>query len=1322
VSITANDGGSVERISETLRHQVEVFKTKLIDFSRNNRLLFYRDLKVGTLRLPDVNSGAIQKLLGGEACKLGDLLDVRDDVTARAKVREIRLKAKANEEERGLKTLFVALGFATWTLDDGGRDPMAPLFLLPVEIAEANRPGLDPTIQRAGDLQPNYALVSYVADQYKLSIDLDALVDEDGEDVRLSMSTFERNLSELPSLRVADNCVLGNFDFQKMAMVEDLDTHLELIAENDLIAAMTGDALAMAAIADAETQNVTASELDTIPAGEELFVLDADSSQQRVLHTLLRNRSHGVIQGPPGTGKSQTIANLIAALIGAGQRVLFVAEKRAALDAVMKRLRRVGLGHLVLDLHGADVKRRKIYDGLRAADQIARTTPPADGEITYARFEELRLHLNAHSSAVNEKRAQCDCTLYELHSRLAALPPDAQSDLRLPRAVLARMTSQEYSRLRDLVAEAAAFPHLFLRDPGTPWATADFRDEESAAAAVDLLDRVSSALVDIQKQVLQLRAGTTIPEVASLADLQAFSDALSVGREVIGTFRSSIGSVDVEHTISQMQAGQANALSRALSFLRRDHRQGSRVLRQHARVPSGARALYVVASTFLAMPLAWRSAEVLERLETGSAAALQRTLVELLGNIATLGASLGGVEGTGSIDSYALRLRALRKERRAAHGVVQMRRVEQTLRDSGLSAFLEDLVRNPRPADQWQQSLDALWLQSHIDQAYVTDARLANFDRNSHETKVREFQELDRKRLAIAASRVRRRAAETYFAAKREFPEENVTFQTQLARKIKQLPLRKLMNQAPRVATSLCPCWMASPLSVSQLISPTACFDVVIFDEASQVLPEDAITSIIRGKRTIVAGDRHQLPPTTFFSSSDNDEEDEDEVDAAGGIESILDLMSVFVSPQSLDWHYRSKDERLIAFSNAHIYHNLITFPGVGTPPPAVGHVLVDAVPAEGEEASSSAEVRVVVDLILRHASTSPGESLGVIAMGIKHARRIDAALYEARKGRPELDNFFAERGEETFFCKNLERVQGDERDVIILSIGYGKDRTGKMYYRFGPLANSGGERRLNVAITRARSRVLVTSTFGSVDMDERRLNSAGPRLLKRYIRYAETGGADLGKDQQRTDVEPNAFECDIQGALEAKGLSIVPQWGVSSYRLDLAVQHPERPGSFVMAIECDGATYHSADTARDRDRIRQTHLEALGWRFHRIWSTDWFSDRSGEINRALEAYAGALNEAPSSAAPEVLSDPLESTRRDAVRRKGQRPTIWRGQPIEAYNPNHLRDLVRWIASDGLLRTDEEVMREAMTELGYRRLGARIDECLRRAIKDAHLS
>ncbi len=318
------------------------------------------------------------------------------------------------------------------------------------------------------------------------------------------------------------------------------------------------------------------------------------------------------------------------------------------------------------------------------------------------------------------------------------------------------------------------------------------------------------------------------------------------------------------------------------------------------------------------------------------------------------------------------------------------------------------------------------------------------------------------------------------------YPDQQFLIRAEAQKKSRHLALRKIFAQAADVLTAVCPCWMASPLSVSQLLdSGKKYFDFVIFDEASQVLPEDAVPAILRGTHTVVAGDRNQLPPTTFFAANDDDEFADDESAASEGFESLLDTMNAFLPSRYLDWHYRSRDEALIAFSNHHIYRDrLITFPGPGGPP-VTSHILVDQeFGVDGQEESCSSEVRKVVELVLEHARKRPNETLGVITMGIRHADRIEAALDVALATHTDLQDFFDTSKQERFFVKNLERVQGDERDAIMLSIGYGKDRAGNLPFRFGPLVSEGGRRRLNVAVTRARQRMTLVSSFSHFDMD----------------------------------------------------------------------------------------------------------------------------------------------------------------------------------------------------------------------------------------------
>jgi very-short-patch-repair endonuclease len=457
-----------------------------------------------------------------------------------------------------------------------------------------------------------------------------------------------------------------------------------------------------------------------------------------------------------------------------------------------------------------------------------------------------------------------------------------------------------------------------------------------------------------------------------------------------------------------------------------------------------------------------------------------------------------------------------------------------------------------------------------------------------------------------------------------DHPAQEALIKAEAAKSRRHKPLRSLFREAWQVLTAVCPCWMASPLSVSQLIDRGAQFDYVIFDEASQVLPEDAAPAIMRGKHIVVAGDNQQLPPTGFFAAGFDDSDDEQS--AADGFESLLDMILPFAKSFHLNWHYRSRDEALIAFSNHHMYKDrLVTFPGPGGQA-AVSHVLVNHIPdADGQEESCGEEVRRVVQLVIEHAQKTPGRTLGVISMGIKHAMRLQGALDQALKGHPELGEFFDPDQSERFFVKNLERVQGDERDSIIISIGYGKNRAGDLPLRFGPILSAGGRRRLNVAITRARETMTVVSSFSYLDIDATRVREGtGLEFLRNFLQYAASGGklvtlGEIGSEPM------NEFETDVCVALEARGLKLVPQVGCSKFRIDFGVCHPDQPGRFVMAIECDGATYHSSATARDRDRLRQQMLENLGWTFHRIWSTDWFLHREEEIQRAWCAYRLAV-------------------------------------------------------------------------------------------------
>lgn len=506
------------------------------------------------------------------------------------------------------------------------------------------------------------------------------------------------------------------------------------------------------------------------------------------------------------------------------------------------------------------------------------------------------------------------------------------------------------------------------------------------------------------------------------------------------------------------------------------------------------------------------------------------------------------------------------------------------------------------------------WVGFQID----SDHRLANGLLSDRDELIEKFRVLDDALKDQAISEILDSAEAI---RPRSFHGQAAFIQRESEKKTRHKSVKDQIAQSSDVILALHPCLMMSPLAVSQFLPSDIRFDVVIFDEASQVTPSDAINCVYRGKAMITAGDQKQLPPTKFFVSISAEDEDSEE-DVASDYESILDLMKAsgaFVS-MTLRWHYRSRHENLIAFSNTSFYGGrLITFPGAVHESENLGvkffHV-PDGVYRRSNGRDNPNEARAVASRVIYHFQNRPDKSLGVVAFSNAQQDTIESAITLARKSHPELDHFFDDQNldrQRNFFVSNLESVQGDERDVIIFSVGYGPDENGKIYKNFGPISRDGGERRLNVAFTRARDLVELVSS-----MDASQLGNlpAGPsRHLQRYLDYAQRGPAALAMDLESDKNEPESpFEESVMAEIVSWGYEVVPQVGVAGYRIDLGVRHPESPGTFMLGVECDGAMYHSSRTARDRDRLRHEVLVGLGWDIHHIWGTSWYRHRQAEL------------------------------------------------------------------------------------------------------------
>lgn len=564
-------------------------------------------------------------------------------------------------------------------------------------------------------------------------------------------------------------------------------------------------------------------------------------------------------------------------------------------------------------------------------------------------------------------------------------------------------------------------------------------------------------------------------------------------------------------------------------------------------------------------------------------------------------------------------------------GWLTYKEIYERLENLGAKKFLDALRINRIDSKHWFPSLEKLICQTCLDAILARKPELKNFNFEVHEQQIREFASFDYNQLDVARERLKQLHAEGWQSWKRSSvaQSELPRLKKEATKKRQHLPIRKLLNDKQKgiqnLAKNLKPCWMMSPLSVSQYIDPKVIhFDVLIFDEASQLRTEDVVSSIIRSDQVIVIGDRKQLPPTSFFSSGDSEEDTDDENDES--YESILDECSNFMFGRTLKWHYRSQDERLIAFSNLHFYDSqLVTFPNpVQDPDLGVWFKHVpDGVYDRGGRRDNRREAMIVAQLALAHIQQVPDQSLGIIAFSEAQADAIQEQIEILGQDYPNLEEFCRDNSSQ-FFLKALENVQGDERDVILLSVGYARDAQGRLSLNFGPLNKKGGERRLNVAITRAKSKITLVSSIHAGDIDLARTQSEGVRLLRDYLEYAASGGERLQGSSYTDELHfDSPFEEDVYHSLRQHPLLqdyiIRTQVGCSGYRIDLAIAHNDRPGEFLLGIECDGASYHSSPTARDRDRLRQQVLERLGWRIHRIWSTEWFRNKPNQVRLLIE-------------------------------------------------------------------------------------------------------
>ena len=1347
--------------------------------------------------------------------------------------------ARTSLEEQGVNTLFLALGMLHWSeADDPDRIIKAPLILLPVELERSSARERFRIRAAEDDLGFNLSLAEKLRAGF--GIMLPSLPDEDSLDVLAYLDEVAEAVEGQGGWTVDRGALaIGFFSFGKFLMYRDLD------AATWPAGARPGGHRIIRALLDHGFEEAPSSVDDDEPIDPHLapadarHVVDADSSQAAAILDAAGGRNL-VIQGPPGTGKSQTITNLIAGSVGRGQRVLFVAEKMAALEVVKRRLDAVGLGGACLELHSHKTSKKAVLEQLRRAQELGR---PKIGAVDadFRLLADARDRLNAYAGAVNEPigpsgidphrafgelirlRKQSpanppdfdlpgldDWTEYDSRRRLALvetlefrvakaglpldhpfwgvrrsiLPPTEEARLwdlipaaRAALATLRAAASDLAGALGLRRAFSAKEAEALLRaarivEEADRWGKSDLRAEEweQDRGKLDELLAAGRTLDDLHRRW----DDRLVPEAWD-QDVSELRRALNAhGRHwwrlAVGSYRRSraalAGLCRGESPGSlEMQLELVDAIlaaRRSRSILRDGDALGSRLFGDRWEQERSAwPALAEQAQWTRQVRRDVREGRLPEglvdaqegragrRARTGEVEAVEQAIVAHREAMTELSSLLefdaparfgpGGTLDALPFESADCLLKTWGRSVGDLQGLIAFNHLADQCRAEGLGGLVDVAESWAGAGQRLADAFRARWFAGLLDRAFRERPTLAGFDGEGQEKAISEFRDLDNAAIRHGRSLV---AAEHWKGLpKREGGGQIAVLRREFEKKSRHLPVRQLMDRAGHAIQAIAPVFMMSPMSVASYLAPgTLDFDLVVFDEASQVRPVDALGALLRGRQAVVVGDSRQLPPTRFFDRLTGGEESEDDEEATGDVESILGLFVAQGAPQRmLRWHYRSRHESLIAVSNREFYDDrLVVFPSPEADRRESGlslRHLPETAYDRGRTRTNPGEAEAVAVAVMDHARDQllrpPGErlTLGVAAFSMAQMQAIRDHLERLRREDPACEPFFAVEAPEPFFVKNLENVQGDERDVIFISIGYGRAADGSLAMNFGPLNGEGGERRLNVLITRARVRCLVFTNLLADEIDVTRTRARGVHALKSFLAYAQSGRLEgTGREGSATG---DAFEEVVRAALAAEGWEVRSRVGSAGFALDLAVVDPDRPGHYLLGIECDGASYRDARSARDRDRLRQQLLEGLGWRLHRIWSIDWFRDPEAALRRALAAIEDARHPVqagpPAGIVPASVPRDEEGDGGGVAGPPARVPAYRLAAPIIALDGRELHALpadrlATWVVE--VVRVEgpvlaAEVTRRIADAAGVKRIGSRIQVALEQAIENA---
>jgi hypothetical protein len=1318
------------------------------------------------LDLSPAHPSGIAQLFAGRPTRLSNLVREGSALSAaKRRARAVGALAEDHAQRHGLASAFLAIGVATWTepagvpgaagaAGAGGSDadqddlPLAvptsaqhemraPVLLRPVAVSPRGRGESDYDLALEPTVEINPVLAAALRRRGAL-LDPTALArgtfTPSGFDPRPALDRLRAlGAAVLDDFRLDETLLVGTFMHPEQILVDDLDAQAGTLHAHEVIAALAGHAPTIAALAHPVPDPIPGDR----PLDGERGVGNLDPYQVHVLDALAAGH-HLVVDAPPGSDVPGTLAAVVADAAAAGRTVLYVAGHRRAAQALRDRLAALGLADLALDIAPESDWRAQAGRSLLGAMTVEPVAVDAEKiQIVQRELADRRARLSGYVDALHLAREPWGLSGYDALqalARLTSVRPSPRTTVRLTAPVAEALDAEHRAQATTDLVRAASLGAFSTSAHQTPWYGADLLTPDRATATLRRIERLlDDELPKIQQQVADVAEDTGLTHAATPAEWAEQLEMLAGIRGALDVFLPVV----FERSAADLVAATATRVWRAEAGIemsqvlrRRLRKQAKDMVRPGRPVEDLHTALVEVQ----AQREVWQAhcpAGGWPRIPEGMAAVEAQSRL-IRSDLDALAVVLAGTPAGGDLEHLTWaelteRLRRLRQDAGALETLPERTALVRSLDRRGLGDLLGDLAdRRVAPA-MVAAELDLAWWSTVFDEIMRQDPALAGYDGAALARLTAEFRALDRRHLSDRAVLCLAGTRENLRRRLRTSAEQSEGLFGDIVEN-RFTSLRQSVERYPEVTRVLRPCLIASPMLIPHLLPPTRSEDLVILDAAVHLPTEAVVSAIARGRQVLVVGDLQSASGTAFSSLAE-----------------VLPALPLRVTTSRRDPH-------LTAFLSEHGYGDRLVPVPLPSSAPLLSLRSVDGsgMPgANGAVEGTRAEVDHVVDLVIDHALTRPDESLAVVTLSAVHAERVREAVMAEVRDNPALGIFFRADRTEPFVVAEVGATQGLTREALILSVGFGRTPHGRVLHRFGSVSEPGGDARLLEALGATRKRLTVVSCFGADELDRERLRAPGARLVADLLELAARRTAATPPVVERSAPSahgrtPDRLVLDLAERLWRRGLTVELDHGAiaGGVRIPLAVGHPDLPDEMLVAVLTDDAAYVAEPSVRERDRQRLERLESVGWTVVQAWSAAMFLDPQGEADAIVatvldEAERRRARRREASAAVGERPVPTDAPVNDLVavvpgevpaqldapagagRGRGVRPDVEPGLPISAYSDDQLDELVAWIGSDGILRTDDEVDAALRAELGVVRRGTRIDAAVHAAVQRA---